>query len=118
MQNWKKRFYYLEERVLKKALLNGIDFYRNTVSSLKISSCRFYPSCSEYMREAIEIRGIFKGVAMGFWRILRCNPFFRGGHDPVEPCGRKYIGSKSVISEMQDACPALHGCAQDTIGGL
>jgi len=45
--------------------------------------CRFYPSCSQYTYEAIEKYGIIKGSFMGAWRILRCNPFNPGGHDPV-----------------------------------
>ncbi|MEK7171509.1 MAG: membrane protein insertion efficiency factor YidD [Patescibacteria group bacterium] len=43
--------------------------------------CKFTPSCSEYMKLAIEKRGVFIGVLRGFWRILRCNPFSRGGED-------------------------------------
>lgn len=46
--------------------------------------CRFTPSCSEYTYQAIDRYGILKGVFMGFKRILRCNPFSRGGYDPVE----------------------------------
>jgi putative membrane protein insertion efficiency factor len=45
--------------------------------------CRFYPSCSQYTYEAIEKYGVIKGSIMGAWRILRCNPFNQGGHDPV-----------------------------------
>ena len=46
-------------------------------------SCRFYPTCSEYTRQAIVKYGFVKGAAMGAWRILRCNPFTEGGDDPV-----------------------------------
>lgn len=46
--------------------------------------CRFKPTCSEYAYEAIEKKGIIKGGALSFWRILRCNPFNRGGYDPVK----------------------------------
>ena len=45
--------------------------------------CRYTPSCSEYAVGAIQKYGAVKGVWMGFWRICRCNPFARGGHDPV-----------------------------------
>ena len=47
------------------------------------NKCPYTPSCSNYTIEAIEKYGIFKGGLMGFWRILRCNPFSHGGYDPV-----------------------------------
>ena len=46
--------------------------------------CRFYPSCSEYMIEAVRKKGVIKGCFLGCWRILRCNPFCPGGYDPVK----------------------------------
>ncbi len=46
--------------------------------------CRFYPSCSEYTAQAIEKYGIIKGGLMGSWRIIRCNPWNKGGNDPVK----------------------------------
>lgn len=52
-------------------------------SRLTPPSCRFTPTCSEYMRQSIVKYGFFKGAAMGAWRICRCNPFVEGGHDPV-----------------------------------
>jgi len=45
--------------------------------------CRFHPTCSQYTYEAIEKYGVVKGSLMGAWRVLRCNPFNPGGHDPV-----------------------------------
>lgn len=45
--------------------------------------CRYHPTCSEYGYEAIGKYGVFKGIPMAFWRILRCNPWSPGGHDPV-----------------------------------
>lgn len=69
---------------MKRILLGGIRFYRKYLSALKgYSSCIYYPTCSQYAIEAIEKYGAFKGGALAAWRILRCNPFAKGGYDPV-----------------------------------
>ncbi|MFH1190339.1 MAG: membrane protein insertion efficiency factor YidD [Candidatus Omnitrophota bacterium] len=60
-----------------------IKLYRNILSPMKIQCCRFYPSCSEYMIEAIQKDGLLSGSFKGLKRILRCHPFSRGGYDPV-----------------------------------
>lgn len=60
-----------------------IRVYQLTLSRVLPPSCRFYPSCSQYGYEAIQRYGIFKGGWMAAWRILRCNPWNQGGHDPV-----------------------------------
>jgi len=46
--------------------------------------CRFQPTCSEYAHQAVAKYGVIKGGLMAFWRVLRCNPFNKGGHDPVK----------------------------------
>ena len=69
---------------MKKLLLTLIKFYQKSVSPLFPARCRYTPTCSAYAIEAIEKKGVFKGVAMAIWRILRCNPFCKGGYDPVE----------------------------------
>lgn len=51
--------------------------------------CKFYPTCSNYAIEAIEIYGAFKGSLLSIWRILRCNPLSKGGYDPVKKVYRK-----------------------------
>ncbi len=68
---------------MRRMPLTLIRFYQATLSRLLPSSCRFVPSCSEYGYQAIEKYGIVKGGGMTVWRILRCNPFCRGGYDPV-----------------------------------
>jgi putative membrane protein insertion efficiency factor len=60
-----------------------IRLYRYCISPLFPPSCRHYPACSEYAMEAIKKHGIIKGGFMSFVRILKCNPFFKGGYDPV-----------------------------------
>lgn len=68
----------------KKAVLGLIVFYRCAVSPLKpYPTCRFVPTCSEYALTAITRFGLVKGGALALWRILRCNPFVKGGYDPV-----------------------------------
>jgi uncharacterized protein len=65
-------------------LLASIRLYQKTVSrTLPPGTCRFYPSCSHYGYQAIYKYGAVKGSLMAGWRILRCNPFNRGGFDPV-----------------------------------
>jgi putative membrane protein insertion efficiency factor len=65
-----------------------IRIYQRTISPLTPPSCRFEPSCSEYGAQAILAHGLVKGSLLGTWRILRCNPFCQGGHDPVPAPGR------------------------------
>lgn len=60
-----------------------IKLYQRLVSPMLPNSCRFYPSCSQYTVLAILKYGVLKGILMGSWRIMRCNPFSKGGFDPV-----------------------------------
>ena len=69
---------------MKKILISFIRFYQKSISPLLGSGkCKYYPTCSHYAVEAINIHGAFKGFFMAMWRILRCNPFSKGGYDPV-----------------------------------
>lgn len=68
---------------LARVMLVAIRFYKRRISPGLPPSCRFVPTCSEYAYEAIEKYGAFRGGLMAAWRILRCNPFCRGGYDPV-----------------------------------
>lgn len=63
---------------------SAISFYQRHVSPLKKPSCRFYPTCSEYTRQAVERYGVIRGIAMGTRRVMRCHPFNPGGYDPVK----------------------------------
>lgn len=68
---------------MKKIFISIIRYYQCHISPLLgKNKCKYYPTCSQYMIEAVELHGI-KGFFMGIWRILRCNPFSKGGYDPV-----------------------------------
>lgn len=71
-------------RAPRYGVLFLISAYKAIISPMLPPSCRFQPTCSEYAYEAISRYGIIKGGRLAIWRILRCNPFCRGGYDPVE----------------------------------
>ena len=69
---------------MRKLMLAMIRFYRRNLSRRKKKPCcRYFPTCSEYAMTAVERYGALKGGGMAAWRILRCNPFSKGGYDPV-----------------------------------
>lgn len=68
---------------MKWLLLKIIGFYRKYISPATPPSCRFHPTCSEYGMTAISRFGAIKGSYMSIVRILKCNPFHKGGFDPV-----------------------------------
>lgn len=68
---------------MKYILIRLIEFYRRFISPLTPPSCKYTPTCSQYGLEAIERFGAFKGGALTLWRFLRCNPWSKGGYDPV-----------------------------------
>ena len=68
---------------MKKILITMIRFYQRYLSPLKSTKCPYIPSCSSYGLEAIQKYGAFKGGILALWRIIRCNPFSKGGYDPV-----------------------------------
>lgn len=72
--------------MIKKVMIFFIKTYQLTLSPrFSHGSCRYTPTCSQYAIEAIEVHGIIKGTLMAIWRIMRCNPFVKGGYDPVPP---------------------------------
>ena len=71
--------------MVKKSLLFFIRVYQLTLSLVLGPRCRFYPSCSEYTKQAIEEHGVSKGIYLGATRICKCHPFHPGGVDLVPP---------------------------------
>ena len=69
---------------MKFLVLDLLGIYKAIVSPFLPPACRFEPTCSEYMRQAVDKDGAVKGTWMGVKRLLRCQPFCEGGHDPVK----------------------------------
>ena len=70
---------------MKQALLKLLRFYRAHISPHLPPMCRYYPTCSRYAIEAIEVHGALRGGLLALWRLLRCNPLSPGGYEPVPP---------------------------------
>jgi putative membrane protein insertion efficiency factor len=68
---------------MQKAVIATLRLYKRFLSPLLPSACRFYPTCSEYMLEAVARYGVLRGVGLGLRRLGRCHPFHAGGFDPV-----------------------------------
>jgi len=82
-------------RLLVSIVLLPVVAYRRVISPLKRApTCRYLPTCSEYAIEAVQTRGVVVGSGLAMWRVLRCNPLFHGGYDPVphrhhDGCGQE-----------------------------
>ena len=70
---------------MKKVLILLLKFYKRHISPMFGAACKYVPTCSEYAMEAIETHGVIHGCFLTVKRILRCNPFSKGGYDPVPP---------------------------------
>ena len=72
---------------MKKIFIKMINWYQKNISKWLESKnirCKYYPSCSEYTKQAIQKYGVIKGTGIGVVRIIRCNPFSKGGYDPLK----------------------------------
>ncbi len=67
--------------MIKKIVVLFLKFYKKLISPLYPASCRYYPTCSHYAIESVEKYGVLKGLLKAIWRVLRCNPFSKGGID-------------------------------------
>jgi len=68
---------------MQRVVMASLGFYKRFLSPLLPSACRFYPTCSEYMIQAVGKHGVWRGVWMGARRLAKCHPFHAGGFDPV-----------------------------------
>ncbi len=72
---------------MKRIFIALLNFYQKRISPFFNSlgvHCKYYPTCSEYMKQAILKYGCFKGICLGIIRLLKCNPFSKGGYDPLK----------------------------------
>ena len=77
---WKRLRRTVFKPYLKMLCMHAIVFYQKYFSK---GTCLYRPTCSQYMLEAINNHGVIVGILLGCWRLLRCNPFSKGGYDPV-----------------------------------
>ncbi len=70
--------------MIRWLLINSIRVYQLFISPVIPKSCKYYPTCSHYAIEAMQKKGLIKGFFLSSYRILRCNPYSKGGFDPVE----------------------------------
>ena len=73
----------LFSQLARGALIAAVKLYRCTLGAVLPNSCRFTPTCSQYVIQAVRKHGALKGSWLGLKRVLRCNPYCTGGHDPV-----------------------------------
>ncbi len=102
---------------MKYLMIGLVRLYQKLISPIKPSCCRFTPSCSAYAVEAFYKRGFFIGFILTVWRILRCNPFSKGGYDPVplkglrNPKNAESKGNENETaahSESNTSCATQH----------
>jgi putative membrane protein insertion efficiency factor len=84
-----RRLAWIAGAPLRAILLGAIRAYRVTLSGWLGGQCRFYPTCSHYAEDAIRTHGAHRGSALAVWRVLRCNPFGKGGVEHVPPSRRR-----------------------------
>jgi len=85
---------------MKNLVLRILRAYKRLISPMLPVACKYVPTCSDYAVEAVERFGILRGGSMAAWRVLRCNPFVRGGVDPVaHACGSETRHAASLGEE-------------------
>lgn len=93
-------------------LLAPIIAYKRFISPLLPKACRHYPTCSEYCFDAIQQRGVFQGLIIGSWRLMRCQPFGTSGYDPVEAF--RWPWEEKLLSDHESETEAPIPSSRDT----
>lgn len=88
---------------MKKLAKKLILWYQRNISPRTPPCCRFYPTCSNYTYQAVDRYGCIIGCFLGLFRLLRCNPLFKGGYDPVP---EKLFGKRKKLENNSD----IHDC--------
>ena len=89
---------------MKHVMITLVKLYRKYISPAKPPCCRFTPTCSAYALEAFTKRGFFVGFILTSWRILRCNPFSKGGYDPVPERGFRNKPNSRISGDSHTGC--------------
>ncbi|MGH9515867.1 MAG: membrane protein insertion efficiency factor YidD [Terriglobales bacterium] len=93
-------------------LLSALRAYKYAISPLFLPSCRYVPTCSEYAAEALERHGAIRGTLMAMWRLLKCNPFVKGGFDPVSELHESNAQADEDARDFRgQECPRHTACA-------
>ena len=87
-------------KLIREFLVGMIRVYQRALSPFLGAHCRFEPTCSAYLIEALRKCGIAKRLLLGAWRILRCNPFCKAGYDPVPDSGDRGAGGDTSPSDL------------------
>lgn len=82
---------------MNKLMIKLIDFYKKQTSNSN-PTCKYHPTCSSYSRQAFQKHNFFYASILSIWRILRCNPFSKGGYDPVPKTRKEKREEKSELS--------------------
>ena len=109
------RLMAIAANVPRFTLLTALRAYKYAISPLFLPSCRYVPTCSEYAAEALERHGAIRGTLMATWRLLRCNPFVKGGFDPVVEAHEANRRANADANDFRGqecprhtACPGTH----------
>lgn len=91
--------------VMTRVALWPVRWYQRVVSPMLPRRCRFYPTCSAYAVDAVRSRGVAVGLTLGAYRLLRCNPWARGGVDAVPQPGERWPSWDGVIDRREPVAP-------------